>query len=133
MDDIKSESVFLNGNAELYFLQWLRNSPYGNNHYCGNKVMVDGNIIELKFLQDAFIIELIKLWLESVGILVGTEICYDKSSKYVRGFDAWVCVELTNYYENTSLYNNRDVYDSRQTCKIESILHANQVFNSMKA
>lgn len=115
----------LTGKAETDFRSWL-----DNNRGSVGFIQMEPSNVNVEFddldydLEDRIILD----WLDSVGLYINISPFYDRSGKYVRGFEAELLVESTgDVFEIT---NAGDVFEDRYTAIRDSILKADETYNS---
>ena len=76
---------------------------------------------------DLFANALIIEWFDSVGFFISNPSFNDTGSGYQRGFECEVYDEKNNnIYE---IYNDNDVFESRQEATEKAIIKANEIYN----
>lgn len=67
-------------------------------------------------------------WFDSVGIYITIEGVFDRMLGYNRGFEAHI---YQDGKQSVSLFNNDDVFESRQEATKQAIIKANEIYNSL--
>lgn len=75
-------------------------------------------------IQYAFAVE----FFDSVGIYIDTPTYFDKQAKYNRGFECIIFQDKQK--EVIELFNDNDVFYSRQEANAKAIEKANEIFNN---
>jgi len=123
----------LTNEAYISFSNWLIHSDCATRCWGGLGNGNDNGGIGFEFLPEEFQVEMLIMWFDAMEIFIGSEICFDSGSQYVRGFDASVWSSTIILVESISGYNNLDVYQSRLESKKDAIVYANNYYNTIKS
>ena len=121
--------MILNGKAKEEFEKWILNNPQGHESQRMIKIYNQKELfISYISIGKTFLNALIIDWFDSVGIYISTPSFNDTVLGYQRGHECEVYDEKNNIVYK--IYNDNDVFNTRQEATEKAIDKANLIFNS---